>query len=107
MLALMALSGCQDSDVSRAVGARCESADDCDDRCLADRGTGNWPGGFCTTSCEASGDCPGAATCADVEGGVCLFRCEHDPDCDFLGNGWGCDEVDLRGGGIKVKVCRG
>ncbi|HET9626943.1 MAG TPA: hypothetical protein VFP84_36540 [Kofleriaceae bacterium] len=100
-----ALVACESSDVSREVGARCTSSDDCDERCLAPSTA--YPGGFCSLACERDGDCPGSTTCADVDGGVCLFTCTTDAECAFLGPDWGCEAVDLRGGGIKVRVCRG
>ena len=99
------LAGCQHSDVSREVGARCDVSTGCDERCLAP-GAG-YPGGFCTIACADRGECPGGTTCADREGGVCLFSCAADADCSFLGTGWRCSSVDLHGGGIKVMVCRG
>ncbi|HEU4732682.1 MAG TPA: hypothetical protein VFT22_32525 [Kofleriaceae bacterium] len=98
-------AGCTSSDVSRAIGARCDRTADCDERCLL---PGNdFPGGFCTIACASRDGCPSATTCADREGGVCLFECAADPDCAFLGAGWRCSETDLRGGGIQVKVCSG
>jgi hypothetical protein len=100
-----ALVACQHSDVSRQVGARCDVAGDCDERCLAP-GAG-YPDGFCTISCSSRSDCPDGATCADLEGGVCLSECTQNSSCAFLGAGWRCTAVDLRGGGIKVMVCRG
>ena len=100
-----ALLACQHSDVSREVGARCDGAAECDERCL---GPGNdYPGGFCTVACSNRGECPSATTCADREGGVCLLECSTDDSCAFLGTGWRCIATDLRGGGIKVMVCRG
>jgi hypothetical protein len=98
------LAACQHSDVSREVGARCDTAAECDERCLAST---DYPGGFCTIPCNNRGECPGDTTCADREGGVCLFECSLDPECAFLGAGWRCTSADLRGGGIKVMVCRG
>lgn len=104
---LAALWACQSNDVSRAVGARCDNKDDCDDRCLTSDERNRWPGGFCTTTCANPSECDGDTACADIEGGVCLFQCGADQDCQFLGERWTCEEADLRGGGIKVKVCRG
>ena len=100
-----ALSACQQSDVSRQVGARCDTSDECDERCLTPGS--DYPGGFCTIACNSRSDCPSNTTCADRDGGVCLFECSSDNDCTFLGTGWQCTSVDLRGGGIKVMVCRG
>jgi hypothetical protein len=99
------LAGCQHSDVSREVGARCDVAAECDERCLGP-GT-DFPGGFCTVTCADRTMCPGGTTCADRDGGVCLFTCTDDTSCAFLGAGWRCGSEDLRGGGIKVTVCRG
>jgi hypothetical protein len=100
-----ALLACQHSDVSRQVGARCDVADECDERCLTP--SADYPDGFCTIACNSRSDCPGSTTCADREGGVCLSECTNDSDCTFLGARWRCATVDLRGGGIKVMVCRG
>ena len=102
---LVWLVACQQSDVSRQVGARCDNSVECDERCLPPNG--DYPGGFCTTACNTRDECPSRTTCADREGGVCLFTCDQDDDCAFLGDGWRCASADLRGGGIKVSVCRG
>jgi hypothetical protein len=103
----LAAGGCSVSaEVSRELGARCDSADECDDRCLAPGAS--FPGGFCSVSCEASADCPFGASCADAEGGVCLFGCAEDLECAFLGAGWRCFEVSLREDAArKVQVCLG
>ena len=98
-------AACQNSDVSREIGARCDVAADCDGRCLAPGA--DYPGGFCTVACTSRDECPGSTTCADREGGVCLYECATDGACAFLGAGWRCAAADLRGGGIKVMVCRG
>jgi hypothetical protein len=101
-LVLLALVGCQSSDVSRDVGARCDNKDDCNERCLAD-----WTGGFCTITCDDALDCPGDAKCIAEQGGVCAFSCAGNGDCAFLGAGYTCQDVDSHGAGAKVKVCRG
>jgi len=82
--------------------ARCDRSEECNERCLT--GT-DYPGGFCTIGCARSTECPSDTTCADREGGICLFQCTGNVDCTFLGTGWGCKSVDLRGGGIQVMVC--
>jgi hypothetical protein len=105
LLAMLLAAGCQQSDVSRKIGARCDMSSDCDRRCLVD--SKDYPGSFCTLDCNSKLECPGGTTCADADGGVCLFECNSDPDCAFLGVAWTCKAVDLRGGGIKVMVCRG
>lgn len=99
------LAACQESDVSRAVGARCSVTSECDQRCLPPSTI--YPDGFCTIACGDRTECPDHTTCADREGGVCLFECATDPDCQFLGTGWHCRAADLRGGGIRVMVCAG
>jgi hypothetical protein len=104
-LLLLALVACQSSDVSRDVGARCDKAAECNERCLEPGG--DWPGGFCTVTCDTEADCPGGATCIDEQGGVCAFSCAGDPDCAFLGTGYTCKAVDSHGAGTKVMVCRG
>lgn len=110
IIAIIAILGplpaaCQHSDVSREVGARCDESAECDGRCLPP--SADYPGGFCTVACNNRSECPSDTTCADRDGGVCLFACGGDPDCAFLGAGWRCTAEDLRGGGIKVMVCRG
>lgn len=101
------LGACQDSAVSRELGARCDFASECDERCLAP--SAEWPGGFCTVSCDTDGDCPTDAACIDESGGgVCAFRCATDPNCGFLNMGYVCKERDLHATGAgKVNVCRG
>jgi hypothetical protein len=99
--------GCSvDSNVSRALGARCDGVGECDDRCLAPGAV--FPGGLCSSSCEASVDCPFGSSCADTEGGVCLFTCRDDLECAFLGTGWRCLEISLREDAArKAQVCLG
>ncbi|MCE9579764.1 MAG: hypothetical protein K8W52_41995 [Deltaproteobacteria bacterium] len=104
LCAAVVFAACGDDPVSRAVGARCDLAAECDERCLGPGG--DWPGGFCTVSCDTSDDCPGEAACVANEGGVCLFVCAIDADCAFLGTGWGCVELDRKPTGV-VKACRG
>jgi len=105
VLLAIALVACQSSDVSRQLGARCDLASDCDQRCLA---PGNdWPGGFCTITCDTDQGCPSDALCIDEQGGVCAFACNADTNCAFLGTGYTCKAVDRHGGGNKVMVCRG
>jgi hypothetical protein len=102
-----ALAGCTSSPVSRTLGARCDSADECDDRCLTTP-SASFPGGFCSVSCEVTDDCQLDARCIDVVGGVCLFGCAEDLDCSFLGAGWRCYEAPLREDAARrEKVCLG
>jgi hypothetical protein len=105
-LALLLCACGVSSDVSRALGARCEMHDECDDRCL----TGpEFPLGMCSESCDRDSACPEGASCADVEGGVCLFACRDDDGCAFLGAGWTCRSEPERGAqpGDEVTVCIG
>ena len=95
-----------DSDVSRTLGARCDTSAECDDRCLPP--SGEFPDGFCTIACNDSTECPARSTCIDDNGGSCLFECTDDASCAFLGVAWTCKERDVRGGsGGKAMVCRG
>jgi hypothetical protein len=103
-LALVLLASCQNADVSRAVGARCDTNADCDTKCLVP--DGDWPGGFCTMLCDSDTNCPEGTRCIDQDGGVCAFACTTDPDCTFLG-AYTCQSRDSHGGGAKVDVCRG
>ncbi len=91
------------SDVSRELGARCDTMDECDERCLAGS---RFPGGFCSATCDDDGDCPDGAVCADLNGGVCLFDCDGAAACEFLGTDWECRSADGAGGG-EVMVCVG
>jgi hypothetical protein len=106
LLGLLGAAGCSPgSDVSRTLGARCDSAAECEDRCLPSPG---FPGGFCSTSCERNTDCPSGASCTIAESGACLFDCADDADCAFLGEGWRCFELVLREDAARMaKVCRG
>lgn len=102
---LIAASGCGiSSDVSRQLGARCDSKDQCDERCLAGA---QYPDGLCSVSCDQDSDCPTGASCADLEGGVCLFACRRADECTFLGTGWQCLTQPERGAnpGDQVMVC--
>jgi hypothetical protein len=102
----VAAGACQSSDVSRELGARCTTSEDCDDRCLP--ASASHPDGFCTVVCNAADECPGDAACVEDDGGSCLFHCADDDSCRFLGETWRCRERVVRGQpASKVKVCRG
>lgn len=95
-----------DSEVSRTVGARCDTKDDCQERCLVD--AEDYPGGICSVSCLDVNDCPGDTACVDDQGGVCLFTCDSNADCEFMGPGWQCAPRDaLPASSGEVMVCRG
>jgi len=98
------VAACQSEDVSRRLGARCDTTSDCDQKCLSPGG--DWPGGFCTTACTSDSDCGDGNHCISEDGGVCTFACVRDPDCAFLGSGYACAEVDAVDMS-KVTVCRG
>ena len=106
-LILALLGACQDSDVSRALGARCDLSAECEDRCLEP--SLEWPGGFCTLTCDTDADCPRDAACVDEStSGVCAFTCTTIDQCTFLGAGYDCKERDAHEvGAPPVKVCRG
>ena len=105
VLVLGLWTACQSSDVSRAVGARCDSNADCDQKC--ETPSNAWPGGFCTVLCDTDANCPENTRCVDEAGGICAVTCAADPDCVFLGAGYRCKQVDSHGGGTKVNACRG
>ena len=94
----LALVACQDSAVSRALGAECTTDHQCDDVCATG---GAWPDGLCTLSCMTDADCPSEAACIGDLGGICAFRCAADPNCAFLGSAYRCKQRD------QVMVCRG
>ena len=106
-IALALLAGCQSSDVSRELGARCDKSSECEERCLAP--SADWPGGFCTISCDTDADCPSDSACVNEDSGaICAFVCATDGSCGFLGMGYTCKERDEHATGAgKVMVCRG
>ncbi len=98
--------GCSGGDVSREVGARCDTARDCDDRCLPP--SNDFPDGLCTLDCQSNGECPDDTRCVDKESGVCLFTCNFTTDCSFLGPLWECKEQNERQDqNVKVMACVG
>lgn len=103
---LVVLVACGGNDISRTLGARCDRADDCAERCLGP--SGDYPDGFCTVDCSDNGDCPSDSVCVEREGGVCLFECSVRADCRFLGESWDCKEEALKSDPQqKVMTCRG
>jgi hypothetical protein len=105
-IAVVLLAACGEHDISRELGARCDRASDCAERCLTP--SGDYPNGLCTVDCSDNGDCPSDGVCVEREGGVCLFECQTPSDCEFLGAGWNCKEENLQSDPQrKVLVCRG
>jgi hypothetical protein len=101
---LMSWAGCNvSSPVTRRVGAQCGNGDDCDDVCLV---APEYPGGFCTLSCDDEQTCPGETVCVDPGQWVCLFACDEPADCAFLGAGWTCAAKSRISGG-ETSVCVG
>lgn len=96
----MVLAGCESSDVSRDVGARCTANAQCNAECLEE-----FPGGFCSVPCDTDADCPDRTLCIATDGGVCVFGCGSDPDCTFLGSGYRCQLTDSKGAGTKDMAC--
>ncbi len=105
--ALLLLCACSSSDVTRSVGARCDLSSECDDRCLEP--SAEWPGGFCTLTCDTDNDCPDDAACVDEGGsGICAFTCTASLGCTFLGTGYDCIERPRKYvNGAPAMICRG
>ena len=103
LLVLAACGGHGEGDIDETIGAPCTSDRECDARCYLDNG--DYPGGFCSMSCQSDNDCPADTYCIQKDGGVCLFSCPAF-DCGRLGNNWGCHEKDRVSGG-KTTVCIG
>jgi hypothetical protein len=98
---------CSSSDVSRAVGARCDLSAECEDQCLGP--SVDWPDGFCTLICDTDSDCPDDTACIDYGGaGVCAFTCTASLGCTFLGDGYECFQLARHApNGAPVMACRG
>ncbi len=107
-IVLSITGSCGSADVSRALGARCDNNSDCDERC---QDGNDYPGGFCTLSCDLNQDCPAGALCTNRDNGICLFGCRPSEagtdECRFLGVGWRCEPQPGREAGSEVSVCIG
>ena len=101
-LFVTACGGHDNGDIDPIVGAACSNDRDCDSRCYLG---GDFPGGFCSMSCETDNDCPNDTYCMAEAGGVCMFACPAF-DCSRLGGGWQCHDRDRQNGG-KTNVCSG
>ena len=105
VIAVMVLAtACGGTDVSRSIGAACTANGDCDESCLMG---GEFPGGFCSISCDDDNGCPADTDCVEKQGGVCLFTCAVNGDCTFLGQGYLCKPTMAHGTQDMVKVCIG
>ena len=93
-LLVIIIASCQDSQVSRELGAECTSDKDCDGVCATG---GNYPDGMCTQRCAVDLDCPSGSACVSDMGGVCLFRCSIPGDCTFMGPQWTCEDSTCHG----------
>jgi hypothetical protein len=103
LLVLAACGGHGEGEIDDVIGAPCVSDRDCDTRCYIDGD--DYPGGFCSQSCQSDDDCPADTYCIAEDGGVCLFACPAF-DCSRLGNGWECRDRDRVSGG-QIHVCFG
>ena len=105
LFGLVLLAGCgrDYGDIDSFIGAACTRDSQCDERCYQD--ADDYPGGFCSISCDTDNDCPGDTVCINKDGGLCMFLCAEQ-DCDRLGPGWGCHDEERRTGG-RDNVCIG
>jgi hypothetical protein len=102
LLLLAACGGHDEGEIDDVIGSPCVSDRDCDTRCYID--SSDYPGGFCSISCQSDQDCPADTFCMEKSGGVCLFACPAF-DCSRLGTGWECkDKSRIAGGSITVCV---
>ena len=100
-------SGCGVDDVgpmSRLVGGRCVTDNDCIKHCIT--GT-QFPDGYCTVSCAANSDCPGASACVASNGGICLATCQVAADCTDYGPGYRCSRQTSQTPGAEPLACAG
>ncbi len=109
LVLLVALpAACHDDNVGSngdLVGGRCTIDTDCRKRCLQG---GEFPGGYCSLTCQADADCPSGSVCIDKSGGVCLLGCLQPTDCAGLGVGYKCEAKERKSiKGAKIAVCIG
>ncbi|MEQ9323983.1 MAG: hypothetical protein RIF41_32765 [Polyangiaceae bacterium] len=107
--AVGAMAGCSDSFTSAevgpdstAVGATCDTDDDCEQMCVNGDDFG---AGMCTGPCANDDECPSLSACAQVEEGLCAVTCSSHAACEGFPDGFGCHEKDRVGGGA-ARVCR-
>lgn len=104
ILCALALAACGhgEGDIDEVVGDACTSDRQCEQRCFLG---GDFPGGFCSLTCDSDNDCPSDTFCMSESGGVCMFACPGF-DCSRLGAGWACREESRKNGG-SITVCSG
>lgn len=83
------------------IGSPCVKNADCEhDICRLKRGSGTYPGGYCSKTCDAvSAPCPAGAHCAGTANGDCFKICTDRSQCR---QGYDC--VDPPGGG-PPRIC--
>jgi hypothetical protein len=97
------------------VGQPCRDASDCTmpsgAECYTDEGGYNWPGGYCSKACDATGgndQCGDGASCVGSGSGgggsgssfeFCGQRCETDEDCR-KSEGYTCNTLPVLGLGF-------
>ncbi len=75
MMAAVVLSGCGSTDYDE-LGATCTENSACEDVCHT-----GFPGGVCTTSCDADNPCEEGVCVTFSDGGWCLPECEDNSEC--------------------------
>lgn len=83
------------------IGDPCAKDEDCEfDLCRLKRGTGVFPGGYCSKTCDAITDpCPAGATCVGTVDGDCFKLCATQSECR---DGYLCKEAP---GGSAPTIC--
>lgn len=83
------------------IGSPCEKDADCDYKvCLLTRGSGVFPDGYCSRSCDGTTDpCPDGAFCLSTENGNCFKPCSDPSQCR---QGYACTQAPGAG---SPKIC--
>jgi hypothetical protein len=86
---------------SGEIGSPCAEDQQCDlGSCLLTRGEGVFPGGYCSSPCDAITDpCPAGASCVGVQDGDCFKICTDQSQCR---QGYACKSGP---GGGEPKIC--
>jgi hypothetical protein len=93
----------------RVVGGSCGDVNPCDagSTCLGEGGggDGDFPGGTCSTTCQATADCPDGSACVQVDGDPqCVLTCDGEDSCR---NNYDCEGRDNVGSDGETRVCMG